>query len=86
MSLAHITTEKKLSCLELSDNEVEELWEEFEDVLFVEDEDSDDSCKLVLSDEWQGWSKGTNRDAIWEWFDKHHSNGIYWLLYERETD
>ena len=66
---------------EINDYEVEKLWEEFEDVLFIEDEDSDDSCSLVLSDNWQGWSKGTTRDTIWHWFDEHYSKGIHWLLY-----
>ena len=69
---------------EINDYEVEKLWEEFEDVLFIEDENSDDSCNLVLSDDWQGWYKGTNRDTIWHWFDEHHSKGIHWLLYGTE--
>lgn len=69
---------------EINDYEVEKLWEEFEDVLFIEDEDSDDSCSLVLSDDWQGWNRGTNRDTIWHWFDEHHSKGIHWLLYGTE--
>lgn len=69
---------------EINDYEVEKLWEEFEDVLFIEDDNSDDSCSLVLSDDWQGWYKGTNRDTIWNWFDKHHSKGIHWLLYGTE--
>lgn len=68
----------------INDNEVEKLWDEFEDVLFVEDGNSDDSCRLVLSDDWQGWCKGTNRDTIWHWFDEHHSKGIHWLLYGTE--
>lgn len=69
---------------EINDNNAEKLWEEFEDVLFIEDEDSDDSCSMVLSDDWQGWSKGTTRDTIWRWFDEHHSKGIHWLLYGTE--
>ena len=32
---------------EINDYEVEKLWEEFEDVLFIENEDSDDSCSLL---------------------------------------
>ena len=69
---------------EINDYEVEKLWEDFEDVLFIEDKNSDDSCSLVLSDDWQGWNKGTTRDTIWHWFDEHHSKGIHWLLYGTE--
>ena len=75
---------RRLCKNEIDDTKVEKLWEEFEDVLFVEDKDSDDSCYLVLSDDWQGWLKGTNRDTIWYWFDEHHSKGIGWLLNEYE--
>ena len=35
----------------INDYEVEKLWKDFEDVLFIEDENSDDSCSLVLSDD-----------------------------------
>ena len=69
---------------EFNDSDIEKLWEEFEDVLFIENKDSDDSCSLVLSNDWKKWNKGTNRDTIWHWFDKHHSKGIRWLLYRIE--
>lgn len=69
---------------ETSDNIIESLWEEFEDVLFVEDSSSDDSCKLVLASDWENethsFSKGTTRDSIWCWFNMNHSKGIGWLL------
>lgn len=68
----------------ITDVEIEKLWEEFEDVLFVEDKEAGDSCDLVLESDWEGWSKGTTRDAIWRWFDTHYSKGISYLLYGRE--
>lgn len=64
----------------MTDKELEGLWIELEDVLFVEDEDSD----LILSDSWLHFEKGANRDTIWEWFDYHHSKGVAWLLYDFE--
>ena len=71
--------------LELTDEVLENLWwGEFEDVLFVEDEDSDDCCNLVLASDWNNgfcvFPAGTTRDEIWHWFDAHHSKGVGWLL------
>ena len=75
--------EKKI--FELMDEALEDLWDgEFEDVLFVEDENSDDSCYLVLASDWDNgfcnFPAGTTRDDIWHWFDSHHSKGVGWLL------
>ena len=75
---------RHLCKVDITDYEVEKLWNEFEDVLFIENENSGDSCNLVLSDNWQGWNNGTTRDTIWHWFDEHHSKGIHWLLYGTE--
>lgn len=61
-----------------SDKQVEQLWEEFEDVLFEERED--DSEMYTVSD-WQGFDAGTSRTCIWHWFDEHHSKGLYWLMW-----
>jgi hypothetical protein len=65
---------------ELTDREVEKLWEELEDVPFDENENG----RLVLANDWYGWSKGTMREDIWSWFAGHHSKGITWLVYEYE--
>lgn len=76
---------------EINDREVEKLWEEFEDVLFIEARDfysAEDEYKnnitLVLASDWQGWKAGTSREDIWYWFDEHHSKGVGWLLNEYE--
>lgn len=67
------------------DKEVEKMWEEFEDVLFIEAKDffSDDAYKdditLVLASDWQEWEAGTSRETIWRWFNTHHSKGLSWL-------
>lgn len=45
---------------DLNDNEIEDLWREWEDVAFVESEDK----KLILVSDWQGWSKGTCNEEI----------------------
>lgn len=64
----------------ITDSDIEKLWDELEDVLFVEDAESGDSCELVLASDWQGWSKGTTRDEIWRWFNHHYSKGLNGLL------
>ena len=70
--------------LELTNEILENLWEEFEDILFVEDPDSDDCCFLVLAFDWENdihnFPAGTSRDEIWHWFDAYHSKGVGWLL------
>lgn len=72
---------------EINDYEVEKLWEEFEDVLFIEakdfyedDEDYEDDISLVLASDWRDWEAGTSREEIWCWFNKRHSKGLSWLL------
>lgn len=63
---------------DINDREVEELWEEFEDVPTDENE--------CIDIDWQGWEKGTHRYDIWYWFDEHHSKGVGWLVNEYEPE
>ncbi len=72
----HAADEIESKCNEISDLIVESLWEKFEDVLFVEEENG----ILVLNSEWNGFDAGTDRETIWRWFNKQHSKGINWLL------
>lgn len=72
----HISDEIETKCNEITDLLVEDLWEEFEDILFVEYENGD----LILASEWEEFDAGTNREIIWHWFDNQHSKGINWLL------
>lgn len=54
------------------DLELEEMWNELEDVLFVEDEDG----HLVLNSDWRDFDKGTPQEEIWSWFGSRHSKGL----------
>lgn len=64
----------------MNDYEIELMWKELTDVPFDEAEN-----EMVLAEDWKQFSKGTSRDEIWEWFDKHHSKGVYHLLFELEA-
>ena len=65
----------KHKCKEdVNDREIENLWNELEDVPVDENE--------CLDVDWQGWNKGTHRKEIWYWFDEHHSKGVGWLMNE----
>ena len=37
---------------------------------------------LVLAEDWWLFPKGTDREDIWHYFDEHHPEGVYALLYE----
>lgn len=73
---------EKIRLQENSDYQVEQLWEELEDVPVYENE----KYELCLDVDWQGWSKGTTQDEIWHWFDENHSKGIGWLMNEYESN
>lgn len=60
------------------DQELEEWWNELTDIPFDEDENGE----LILTQDWKQFSKGTSRDEIWHFFDREHSMGVHWLLYE----
>lgn len=66
---------------DVNDREVEKLWDDLTDVPVYENE----KFELCLDVDWQGWSKGTDREEIWHWFDEHHSKGVGWLMNEYES-
>ena len=33
-----------------------------------------------MEEEWFIFPKGTNREAIWNWFDENHSKGVGWIM------
>ena len=72
----HAADEIENICNEITDLVTESLWEEFEDVLFIEEENG----TLGLASDWNEFEAGTDRETIWHWFDKQHSKGINWLL------
>lgn len=62
------------------DTYLEEKWDELTDVPFNENEKGE----LLLERNWFMFDEGTSREEIWHWFDKRHSKGVAWLLYDYE--
>ena len=67
----------------LQDNTLKELWEELEDVMFIEAKDFFSSVPvdmaditLVLESDWRGFKAGITQEPIWKWFDIHSENGL----------
>lgn len=58
------------------DAALEEAWDDFADVPM----DPETEC---MEEPFLFFKAGTHREEIWNWFDEHHSKGVYWLLYER---
>lgn len=56
------------------DAELEELWAQFADVPM-------DPETERIEEEFMGWGPGIHREEIWGWFDKRHSKGVAYLLY-----
>lgn len=77
-----------LEGLSMLDEEIEQMWDELEDVLFVEAQNFfDDPCyigdqTLVLASDWKMFKAGTTRRTIWIWFNEHHSQGLSYLCGE----
>ena len=53
---------------QLSFEELEKLWNEFEDVPIDKDE--------CIDEDFHDWCKGTDRYEIWHWFDDRLPNGL----------
>lgn len=64
-----------------TDKRLEELWDDLTDVPVIEDVD----MRTVLDEDWCGFEKGTDVEDIWKLFDKRHSKGVHWLMYERNA-
>ena len=58
------------------DEFLEKLWIEFGNIPI-----DDDEC---IEEDWQCFCKGTHREVIWDWFDRQHSKGVYYLMYEHK--
>lgn len=61
-----------------TDEDMERLWIEFEDVTTVEN----DYGQLVINSKWKQFPAGTEVEDIWEWFDNHYSKGVGYLMEE----
>lgn len=73
----------KYRCKEdVTDREVEKLWDELEDIPVYENED----YELCLEVDFEGWEKGTTQSVLWDWFNTHHSKGLMWLVNEYEPE
>lgn len=64
----------EIPTLEEQDNELKELWSQFEDVPM----DPETEC---IEEPFLSWPAGTHREEIWTWFDKRYSRGVHYLLY-----
>lgn len=60
-----------------SDESIEALWHELADVPFIDGEND-----IVSDADWFIFKKGTERNEIWHWFDKMHSKGVHYLIYD----
>lgn len=64
---------------------VEGFWKNLTDVPFMEDEKGrlvleNDYSFMIGTREVAMFPAGTDREEIWYWFDKHHPNGVAYLL------
>ena len=71
-------------CMEnMTDTQLEDMWGDLTDIPFDEANVPGD---MILAVDWCGFPKGTDRETIWLFFDRHHSKGVAYLLYgENET-
>ena len=56
------------------DKNVEALWKEFQSVPV----DRNGNLMTV----WKAYPKGTNKNEVYEWFNRHHSKGLSYLIEE----
>lgn len=66
--------EKELTLQNIIDKNVETLWEEFQSVPV----DHNGNLKAV----WYAFPKGTNKNDVYDWFNRHHSKGLAYLMEE----
>lgn len=72
----------KMTPQKLKDQKYEKLWEELEDVPFIENKDKE----LVLDGKFLDFEKGTPVEEIWHFFDEKHSKGVGYLMNEYKTN
>ena len=56
---------------------IEDLWKTLSDVPMNPDTED-------MEEEWFIFPKGTNREAISNWFDENHSKGVGWIMNPRK--
>lgn len=66
--------EKELTLQDIIDTNVEGSWKEFQNVPV----DRNGNLKAA----WCAFSKGTNKNDVYDWFNRHHSKGLAYLMEE----
>lgn len=66
--------EKELTLQNIIDKNVEALWIEFQDVPV----DRNGNLRTA----WKAYLKGTNKNEVYGWFNRHHSKGLSYLMEE----
>lgn len=64
----------KLTLQETIDKNIESLWIEFQNVPV----DRNGNLKAA----WYAFPKGTNKNTVYDWFNRHYSKGLSYLMEE----
>lgn len=67
------TLEEEMPTLGERDKKLEELWKKFGDIPM----DPKTEC---IDEPFLGFPSGTEREAVWRWFDERYSKGVAYLL------
>lgn len=62
-------------CIQSYDGKLEKLWRQLEGIPLLK-QDAE-----AIGEDFYIWKAGTSKYDIWNWFDFHHSKGVYHLLY-----
>lgn len=80
MKNTNVTTENeeleihKPTLQDMIDKNIEALWKEFQSVPV--------DCNGNLKAAWYAFPKGTNKNDVYDWFNRHHSKGLTYLMEE----
>lgn len=66
--------EKELTLQDVIDKNVEALWKEFQSISV----DRNRNLKAA----WYAFPKGTNKNTVYDWFNRHYSKGLSYLIEE----
>lgn len=66
--------EKEVTLQDTIDKNVEALWIEFQNVPV----DRNGNLRVA----WKAYPKGTNKNDVYDWFNRHHSKGFAYLMKE----
>ena len=66
--------EKVPTLQETIDKNIEVSWKEFQNI------STDHNGNLKAT--WCAFSKGTNKNIVYDWFNRHHSRGLAYLMEE----